>query len=95
LKGRMIFVREDRETSSGGGGGGAGQQSGFRGTGTSVYVGNLDYDISWQDLKDHMRGAGNVDQVRMRCTQYFILMVLLLFIPSATNSHETIVSPSL
>jgi RNA recognition motif-containing protein len=70
LKGRMIFVREDRETSSGGGGGGAGQQSGFRGTGTSVYVGNLDYDISWQDLKDHMRGAGNVDQVRTSCTQY-------------------------
>jgi RNA recognition motif-containing protein len=65
LKGRMIFVREDRETSSGGGGGGAGQQSGFRGTGTSVYVGNLDYDISWQDLKDHMRGAGNVDQANV------------------------------
>ncbi len=59
LKGRMIFVREDRETSSGGGY----QQGGHRGS-TSVYIGNLAYETSWQDLKDHMRGAGNVDQVR-------------------------------
>merc|ERR1712194_623302 len=26
-----------------------------------VYVGNLAYETSWQDLKDHMRAAGNVD----------------------------------
>lgn len=25
-----------------------------------VYVGNLDYRVSWQDLKDHMRSAGDV-----------------------------------
>ena len=25
-----------------------------------VYVGNLDYSTSWQDLKDHMRSAGDV-----------------------------------
>jgi RNA recognition motif-containing protein len=25
-----------------------------------VYVGNLDYSVSWQDLKDHMRQAGKV-----------------------------------
>jgi len=25
-----------------------------------VFVGNLDFKASWQDLKDHMRGAGNV-----------------------------------
>lgn len=61
LKGRMIFVREDRETSSGGGGG-APAHGGSSG-GTSVYVGNLSYETSWQDLKDHMRQAGNVDQV--------------------------------
>ena len=60
LKGRMIFVREDRET----GGGRGGHSGGHRGgNGTSVYVGNLAYETSWQDLKDHMRKAGNVDQV--------------------------------
>jgi len=58
LKGRMIFVREDRETGSGAfhGAGGAHRP------GSSVYVWNLDYDTSWQSLKDHMRQAGNVDQ---------------------------------
>ena len=25
-----------------------------------VWVGNLDYRVSWQDLKDHMRSAGEV-----------------------------------
>ena len=57
LKGRMIFVREDRETSSGTGG-----FQGQRTDSCSVYVWNLSYDTSWQDLKDHMRKAGNVDQ---------------------------------
>merc|ERR1719384_1653297 len=57
----MIFVREDRETSSGGG-----YQGGYRsGGGSSVYVGNLAYETSWQDLKDHMRQAGNVDQANI------------------------------
>lgn len=59
LKGRMIFVREDRETSSGtfhGHGGGQHRP------GTSVYVWNLAFDTTWQSLKDHMRQAGNVDQ---------------------------------
>lgn len=55
LKGRMIFVREDRET----GGGGNPRQS------CSVYVGNLAFETSWQDLKDHMRQAGNVDQANI------------------------------
>ena len=58
LKGRMIFVREDRETSSGSAGGFQGQRS----DNCSVYVWNLSYETSWQDLKDHMRKAGNVDQ---------------------------------
>ena len=65
LKGRMIFVREDRETASGGTGGGlhAGTgPSGARHQNTSVYVWNLSYDTTWQELKDHMRKAGNVDQ---------------------------------
>jgi len=64
LKGRMIFVREDRETASGGGGGGGGGNTGGGNhrQSASVYVGNLAFETSWQDLKDHMRGAGNVDQ---------------------------------
>lgn len=70
LKGRMIFVREDRETSGGGGrgGGSGGGGGGYYGGGansTSVYVGNLAYETSWQDLKDHMRQAGNVDQANV------------------------------
>jgi len=28
--------------------------------GSRVYVGNLKYDASWQDLKDHMKQAGSV-----------------------------------
>jgi RNA recognition motif-containing protein len=78
LKGRMIFVREDREQGGGGGGGyhhgGGGGGGGWHhqggrghhghgGGGLSVYVGNLAYETSWQDLKDHMRAAGNVDKV--------------------------------
>ena len=58
LKGRLIFVREDRE---GGTGGGPGTPSrGGGGGGTSVYVGNLAWDVSWQDLKDHFKTIGNV-----------------------------------
>ena len=72
LKGRMIFVREDREQADkgfhhGGGGGGWTQHHSGRGHHHSgnlaVYVGNLAYETSWQDLKDHMRAAGNVDKV--------------------------------
>ena len=28
--------------------------------GTKVYVGNLSWETSWQDLKDHFRSAGEV-----------------------------------
>eukprot|EP00523_Entomoneis_sp_CCMP467_P009154 CAMPEP_0168742406 /NCGR_PEP_ID=MMETSP0724-20121128/13020_1 /TAXON_ID=265536 /ORGANISM="Amphiprora sp., Strain CCMP467" /LENGTH=465 /DNA_ID=CAMNT_0008789955 /DNA_START=130 /DNA_END=1527 /DNA_ORIENTATION=+ len=56
LKGRMIFVREDRESNQGGHPG-----AGGRSQNTSVYVWNLAPEVSWQDLKDHMRRAGNVD----------------------------------
>mmetsp|Transcript_21290 Transcript_21290/g.50345 ORF Transcript_21290/g.50345 Transcript_21290/m.50345 type:complete len:510 (+) Transcript_21290:864-2393(+) len=70
LRGRMIFVREDREGSgSEGKGGHAPRRIGAYGSNpnqtsnnNSVYVWNLSYDVSWQDLKDHMRKAGNVDQ---------------------------------
>lgn len=62
LKGRTIFVREDRETSSGGVPQGSGTTAPRASPNTSVYVWNLTYETSWQDLKDHMRKAGNVDQ---------------------------------
>jgi len=64
LNGRMIFVREDRETGgpSGGGGGYRGGYGGGGSNGCSVYVGNLPFETPWQDLKDHMRAAGNVDK---------------------------------
>ena len=78
LKGRLIFVRNDREIEAqkpiGGTKGrkgppiGAGLGSSYIqnnnpsiGTvGSRVYVGNLSYDVSWQDLKDYMRSAGDV-----------------------------------
>lgn len=65
LMGRQIFVREDREEKGAVGGaaaasgGGGGKSSGGDG-GKSVYVGNLSYEVAWQDLKDHMRTAGDV-----------------------------------
>lgn len=46
--------------------GGAGFGKGF-GRGNQVhgenlvYIGNLSYDVSWQDLKDHMKQAGTVE----------------------------------
>ena len=62
LFGRSIFVREDREpglhdqliysTGPGGKGGGGG------GAGCKLFVGNLSYDTTWQDLKDLMKTAG-------------------------------------
>lgn len=69
LKGRMIFVREDREGSGSEGRGGhrprrigTASSNPNHTSKNSVYVWNLSYDVSWQDLKDHMRKAGNVDQ---------------------------------
>lgn len=55
LKGRSIFVREDRESTS------KPPQAGPRSANPSVYIWNLSPETSWQDLKDHMRRAGNVD----------------------------------
>ena len=52
LSGRQIFVREDREER--------GSRSGNRFSSDEtaqsrrVYVGNLSWDVAWQDLKDHM-----------------------------------------
>jgi RNA recognition motif-containing protein len=66
LMGRQIFAREDREekganANTGGGASGGAKSSGSgSGDGKSVYVGNLAYEVAWQDLKDHMRSVGDV-----------------------------------
>ena len=72
LGGRPIFVREDREQPSSrqgrrGGGGGGGQANGGGGGGANVagrqlYVGNLSFETTWADLKDHFRTAGEVER---------------------------------
>eukprot|EP00933_Yihiella_yeosuensis_P029229 TRINITY_DN22893_c2_g1_i2.p1 TRINITY_DN22893_c2_g1~~TRINITY_DN22893_c2_g1_i2.p1 ORF type:complete len:378 (-),score=66.96 TRINITY_DN22893_c2_g1_i2:124-1257(-) len=63
IKGRNILVKEDRESNSGsireiakggkGGKGGKGSSGGCR-----VFVGNLAFSVTWQELKDHVREAG-------------------------------------
>ena len=70
LNGRKIFVREDRESSGGfvkSENAPSRPKSSKRNygdravaTGTRVYVGNLSWSVKWQDLKDHMRQAGEV-----------------------------------
>uniref|UniRef100_I2CPF4 Rnp domain-containing protein n=1 Tax=Nannochloropsis gaditana (strain CCMP526) TaxID=1093141 RepID=I2CPF4_NANGC len=67
LKGRLIFVREDREDKKMGGPMGGGFQGGASmhrvgvggppsAAGRQLYVGNLDFEITWQGLKDHFKG---------------------------------------
>eukprot|EP01038_Epipyxis_sp_PR26KG_P016025 gene16025-21751_t len=46
LNGRVVHVREDKDATAA--------------VGTKVYVGSMSYDTQWQELKDHMRAAGNV-----------------------------------
>lgn len=52
LNGRQIFVREDREER--GARGGNRFSSDETAQSRRVYVGNLSWDVAWQDLKDHM-----------------------------------------
>ncbi|CAL1149271.1 unnamed protein product [Cladocopium goreaui] len=51
IQGRQIFVREDRENEN---------SLHISSMGRRVFVGNLAYSVSWQDLKDHMRQCGEV-----------------------------------
>ena len=74
LNGRSVFIREDREAGSTGvihvPQHGSGSMRMDRqnvpptaaklGVSKTVYVGNLSWDVEWQDLKDHMRIAGAV-----------------------------------
>lgn len=59
LGGRQIFVREDREPD--GGGKGASNQA------NRVYVGNLAWNATWKDLKDHFRSVGEVTRADVMC----------------------------
>ena len=43
-----------RPYPSGGGGYGGGNGGGGDDDGCAVYVGNLPYDVTWKELKDHM-----------------------------------------
>lgn len=56
LGGRQIFVREDREDRTGGPGGSFNSSRAFSSDQNAksrrVYVGNLAWDVEWQDLKD-------------------------------------------
>mmetsp|Transcript_20553 Transcript_20553/g.30327 ORF Transcript_20553/g.30327 Transcript_20553/m.30327 type:complete len:378 (-) Transcript_20553:802-1935(-) len=57
LDGRTIFISEDRD-----------EQKVHHSTARpdlSVFVGNLAFETSWQDLKDHMRKAGNVENAKI------------------------------
>ena len=61
LHGRQIFVREDREGPRSRGHHTSRRfSSGEKSKNRRVYVGNLSWDVAWQDLKDHMREAGEV-----------------------------------
>ena len=58
--GGSVGARGGRRGGGRGGGGGGGGGGGSGGSSKRVYVGNLSWDVSWQDLKDHMRSAGDV-----------------------------------
>ena len=79
LKGRKIFVREDREDGKRGGGArappkdptpaeGAAAEGGDTTTsspsdkveGSQLFIGNLSWDTTWQELKDHFASCGDV-----------------------------------
>ncbi|CAD7967998.1 unnamed protein product [Amoebophrya sp. A120] len=61
LKGREIFLRLDQKGGKGPGSKGKGKQLSEDSAAAQVYVGNLSYYTSWQNLKDHMVSAGEVE----------------------------------
>ena len=81
LNGRPILVREDREHGGvyrgsrvvyrGGGGyrggrSGGGDGGGGGGDGCQLFVGNLSYDTTWRELKDHFRQCGEVERADVK-----------------------------
>jgi len=55
FQGRELEIRYDRAGTSEGRSGTSGP------TGAQLWVGNLSFDTSWQDLKDHFRQCGHVE----------------------------------
>jgi len=53
LDGRLIFVREDREDTSV-------PARNENPPGSQIFIRNLPFSTSWQNLKDHYRQFGNV-----------------------------------
>jgi len=60
LMGRKIFVRKDREANSN-------CCREFGDQSCRVYVGNLAWSVTWKDLKDHFRAAGEVVRADVMC----------------------------
>ena len=67
IDGRGIFVREDKEPASAPGAARGESRSRSAGAATAtsdkrkrLFVGNLPFELTWQELKDHMRKAGRV-----------------------------------
>merc|ERR1712150_21423 len=51
FQGRILEVRRDKKSSA------------SPATATTVFISNLDYDCSWQDLKDYVQRCGRVEHV--------------------------------
>lgn len=64
MNGRPIFVREDREQGGKRGYGGKKAQTGVK-QGCQLFVGNLSFDTTWKELKDHFRQCGEVERVEV------------------------------
>jgi RNA recognition motif-containing protein len=60
----------------------------------SVYVGNLAYETTWQELKDHMRAAGNVDKVRLSLHPCIDIAMPFRTPPTHSLTHLAIVPES-
>lgn len=60
LNGRKMHVREDRESKETGVSTGGGSSYSTNPVETKVFIGNVPYETTWQELKDFCRRAGEV-----------------------------------
>lgn len=65
LQGRPVFLREDRESKPGFSSSSSGVS---RDAGRQLFVGNLAYEVAWQDLKDFFRDAGAIIRADVQST---------------------------
>ena len=91
LGGRLIVVRKDRSDEQSAGGTVSSPSVGGR----RVYVNNLAWDVSWQDLKDHFRNASGtaLNVLRADVLQVRELVGLLAISRSVGRSVGRSVSP--